>query len=294
MSSISRRDFMRKTAGAVASGAAIGGLGAFGENSPTLPEPIRATTIRSIGNTGLKTTLLGMGTGVRAWNGQSELTRKGRETFLNVLEHAYARGIRFFDLADMYGSHDYMKEAMKRSIKRDQVTILSKTVSKEPTAMRADIDRFRKELDTDYVDLVLLHCMTEPGWTQALKPCMDVLEEAKQKGVIKAHGVSCHNFDCMIEASKSPWVDVILARINPFKVKMDGEPEAIANVLRACHETGKGVLGMKIIGEGQLKDRVSESLKFVLGLGCVDALTIGFLDAREIDDAMDRIAAIEV
>lgn len=313
MSTITRRDFMKHSAGAVALGATGGALAgplSFAQKS----EPLLGTTMRTLGKTGIQTTLVGMGTGVRAWNGQSEMTRKGREAFVGLLEHAYAKGIRFFDLADMYGSHDYMKDALKKSIPRDQVMILSKAVSREADLLKADLERFRKEVDTDYIDVVLLHCLTEPGWTEKMKPALEVMEEAKQKGQIKAHGVSCHNFDCMVEAANNPWVDVILARFNPFSVKMDNTPEEIAKVLKTCKDNGKGVLGMKIFGEGQItlpedtsafdpyaktiigdvptKDRVEQSLRFAIGTGLVDAMTIGFTEPAHVDDTLARIAAI--
>jgi predicted aldo/keto reductase-like oxidoreductase len=313
MSTITRRDFMRRTAGVVAAGSA-----ATLTSCKTMPvdgsAKLEATSMRRLGKTGISTTLVAMGTGVRAWNGQSEMTRKGRPAFVGLLQHGYEKGIRFYDLADMYGSHDYMRDALKQGIPREKVTILTKSVSREAELMKHDLERFRKELDTDYVDIVLMHCQTEPGWTKNHRAAMDVMEEAKQQGKIKAHGVSCHNYECMVEASKDPWVDVILARFNPFQIKMDNTPDVIAQVLRDCKAADKGVLGMKIIGEGALadanektalsdygksiignapvKDRLDQSLRFLFGTGCVDAFTIGFTEPQHVDDLISRISAI--
>jgi aryl-alcohol dehydrogenase-like predicted oxidoreductase len=251
-----------------------------------------ATTVRTLGKTGIQCTVLGMGTGVRGWNGSSELTRKGRETTLAVFERAYGLGLRYFDLADMYGSHAYMREMMRHTVDRDKVMILTKTTSREPAFVRADLERFRKELDTDYVDVVLMHCLTARDgspWTEKLGPAMDVLSEAKENGVIRAHGVSCHSLTALKEAAESDWVDVMLSRINPFGTKMDGPPEEVAPVLKKAYSSGKGMLGMKIVGEGELRDQIEESMRYVLGLGCIHAMPIGFLEPDEVDAAIAHL-----
>src|SRR5690606_14450289 len=120
--------------------------------------PATAVVDRTLGNTGITCSFLGMGTGTR---GGSDQKNQGREGFISCLEHAHAQGLRYFDLADSYGSHEYMNEALKRSIPRDKVMLLSKTRSRDAEGVKADIDRFLKELDTDYLDVVLMHCLTE-------------------------------------------------------------------------------------------------------------------------------------
>ena len=295
MSGMNRRDFMRRTAGALATGLALPVIGQAQENTQEKPR-FSASMRRKLGNTGLEPTLIGFGTGVHAWNGVSDLTRKGREMCLSMVGHAYEKGIRYFDLADMYGSHDFFRQAMKDlKMPREDVVVQTKSVAREAEVMRADLERFRKEIDTDYIDMVLMHCISEndgPNWTEKLKPCMDVMEEAKAKGQIKAHGISCHSLTALKLVAQTPWLDVILSRINPYGVKMDGEPEVISGELKKIHDAGKGVLGMKIVGEGDLRDKIPESLKYVTGLGCVDAMTIGFLDPSEIDSMFDYVEAL--
>ncbi|MBI4560279.1 MAG: aldo/keto reductase [Candidatus Hydrogenedentes bacterium] len=283
---MNRREFMKRTAGAVAATMAIPSLGTAQSAKLT------ATTVRTLGNTGLSCSLLGMGTGTNGWGGSSNQTRKGRTTFVSLLEHGHAQGLTYIDMADMYGSHDYVKAALKNTIQRDKVMLLTKTVARDPKVMRADLERFRKELDTDYLDIVLLHCQTDRGWPEKMRPCMDVLEEAKGKGQLKAHGVSCHDLGALKRVPETPWADVVLARINPFGLHMDGSVDEIVSVLRQIHDTGQGVLGMKIVGNGDLRDRIVPSLQFVLGLDCVDAFTIGFESTEELDGAMGHVAAL--
>jgi predicted aldo/keto reductase-like oxidoreductase len=230
-----------------------------------------------------------MGTGMRGWNGVSNQTRLGMDGFEKLFRHIHDQGVIYVDLADMYGSHRYLRHAMK-GIPRDKLTILTKTVSREADGVRKDLERFRKEIGTDYIDIVLLHCLVKPDWDTRYRGPMDVLSEAKDKGWIRAHGCSCHKLAALKRAAANPWVDVDLARINPFGVKMDGKPEQVVPVLKQLHDRGAGVLGMKIIGEGAFQDaeRREKSLHFITHLPHVDAFCIGFEKPTEVDDIVKR------
>ncbi len=241
-----------------------------------------------------------MGTGVHGGNRQSNQTRMGFEKLVSLFRHAYDRGIAFYDLADLYGTHIYFREAL-RKIPRDKVCILTKlwwrydgeTGTTEPyrkkTAHTA-LERFRHELATDYLDIVLLHCMTTAKWDEQLTPYMEALTEAKAKKKVKAVGVSCHDLGALHEAAKCPWVDVVLASINPKGAKMDGKPEEVIAALKEIKQAGKAVVGMKIFGEGELVKQKDECIKFAQGLGLLDAMTIGFEAPQQIDEVLTLLA----
>jgi aryl-alcohol dehydrogenase-like predicted oxidoreductase len=282
MRKMNRREFLG-TVGAAGIGASLTG-NTFAQELPL------ALQRRDLGKTGLRPTFLGMGTGTKSWNKESDQNRQGREPFVRTLIHAYECGVRYYDVADMYGSHDYLRDAMKRkAIPRNEVMILTKSSSDNPATVKEDLERFRKELDTDYLDVVLMHCMMSGKWPEERKACMDVLEEAKQKGILKAHGVSCHNFDALKRAAEVPWTDVVLARLNPFQSHMDGPMEEVQKVLQRARDNGKGVVGMKILGEGKLADRKDECLQFAARQTCFSAITIGFVKPEEIDDVIARL-----
>src|SRR6266705_1628285 len=154
----------------------------------------------------------------------------------------------------------------------------------DPAGMRADLDRFRKELGTDYIDVFLMHCLTEGDWTERYKGVMEVLSEARQKGVIRAHGCSCHSIEALRAAAKSPWVDVDLVRINPVGAYMDADPDTVLAVLLEMRAAGKGLVGMKILGQGELRHRQDEALRFALSLNLLDAFTIGAESRSEQED----------
>jgi len=157
--------------------------------------------------------------------------------------------------------------------------------------MRADLDRFRRELGTDYIDIFLMHCLSSPEWTLRYRGVMDVLSEAKEKGIIRAHGCSCHTIGALRAAAQSPWVEVDLARINPIGAHMDADPNTVIGVLRAMKAAGKAVVGMKILGQGDLSSRQDEALRYALSLGVLDAFTIGAVSRAQQEDLMRRIAA---
>lgn len=254
-----------------------------------------------LGRSGLKTSLIGFGTGVHAGNRTSYLTRQEASKSISVLRHAYDRGLRFYDCADTYGTHGLMKTAMK-NMDRESLTISTKIWTRkggipEPERPDADkvVDRFRKEMGTDYLDLVQIHCMVDHDWTDSMKKQMDILENLKSKGIIKAHGVSVHSLDAMKNALKDPWVDVIHVRINPYGIAMDKpDPAEVVEVIHQLHATGKGVIGMKLVGNGEFrneKEKIDHTLKFVLGLQSVDMMIIGFETEKQVDDYLERTEA---
>jgi 1-deoxyxylulose-5-phosphate synthase len=175
-------------------------------------------------------------------------------------------------------------------VQRDKVTVLTKSWARDPAMMRADLDRFRRELGVDYIDVCLMHCLTEGDWTERFKGVMDVLSEAKQKGIIRAHGCSCHSIEALRAAAKSPWVEVDLARINPIGSHMDADPATVLSVLKEMKAAGKAVVGMKILGQGDLSKRQDEAIKYALSLGVLDAFTIGAESKQEQEDLIRRIA----
>lgn len=281
-----RRDFLRRT---------VTGLGAAWLtrrlHADPLPRKFTAHDEVTLGNTGIRTSRLAMGTGTIGFGGASNQTRLGTDPLTRLLLDGYhENGLRFYDSADSYGSHPYVAAALKQ-LPRDKVTVLTKTDTRDPAGVRRDLDRFRRELGTDYIDILLIHCVTESDWTTRYRGVMDVLSEAKQKGIIRAHGVSCHSIGALRAAAASPWVDIDLVRLNPVGAHMDADPETVIGAIQQMRASGKGIVGMKILGQGALRNRPSEALHYALSTGVLDAFTIGAESRKEQDDLVRRIAA---
>ncbi|HXN93718.1 MAG TPA: aldo/keto reductase [Candidatus Acidoferrales bacterium] len=286
-----RRDFIHRTA--CAAGATWIHAAAFARRPFTLTALSRkfsAADMVTLGKTGIQTSRLAMGTGTVGSGHHSHQTALGIKGLSDLLLNGYDHGLRFFDSADSYGSHPHVAEALKH-VPRDKVTVLTKTWARDPVSARADLDRFRRELGTDHIDVCLMHCLTEGDWTERYKGVMDVLSEAKERGVIRAHGCSCHSIEALRAAAKSPWVDVDLVRINPVGAYMDAAPDTVVSVIREMRAAGKGIVGMKILGQGELRSRQDEALNFALGLNLLDAFTIGAESQSEQEDLIRRIAA---
>jgi 1-deoxyxylulose-5-phosphate synthase len=286
-----RRDFIYRTA--CAAGAAWIHSAAFARRPfalPALSRKFSAADTVTLGKTGIETSRLAMGTGTVGSGHHSHQTALGIKGLSDLLLNGYDHGLRFFDSADSYGSHPHVAEALKH-VPRDKVTVLTKTWARDPASARADLDRFRRELGTDHIDVCLMHCLTEGDWTERYKGVMDVLSEAKEKGLIRAHGCSCHSIEALRAAAKSSWVDVDLVRINPVGAFMDAAPDTVVGVIREMRAAGKGIVGMKILGQGELRSRQDEALNFALGLNLLDAFTIGAESQSEQEDLIRRIAA---
>jgi 1-deoxyxylulose-5-phosphate synthase len=256
----------------------------------TLTGNFSASDTVTLGSTGIQTSRLAMGTGTVGSGHHSHQTALGIQGLSDLLLNGYDHGLRFFDSADSYGSHPHVAEALKH-VPRDKVTLLTKSWARDAAGMRADLDRFRKELNTDYLDIFLMHCVTEADWTTQFRGAMDVLSEAKQKGIIRTHGCSCHSIEALRAAAKSPWIEIDLARINPIGAFMDSDPATVVGVLKEMKAAGKAVVGMKILGQGQLRTRQDEAIKYALSLGLLDAFTIGAESKQEQEDLIRRIAA---
>jgi aryl-alcohol dehydrogenase-like predicted oxidoreductase len=291
-----RREFLAQASAAAAAAAVVSTsttASAASASAPPFPKnelPTGPVQKRTLGKTGVQVSLIGMGTGSIGSGQASNQTRLGIKEFTRVVRHALDHGVNFFDVADQYGSHVYLREALK-GVPRDQYVIQTKTHATNFADAKSHLERYRLELGVDYIDVLLLHCMTKGGWQHDHTGAMDYLRRAKTEGLVRAHGTSCHGMDPLKTSAGEPFVEVDLARINPEGLIMDDKsPDEVVPQLEAMHAAGKGVVGMKIFGEGRINtaERKNASLRFVLSLGTVDAFIIGFETPDQIDDAIAR------
>ena len=241
--------------------------------------------IVNLGNSGLRVSRLSIGTGTVGGGGRSNQTKLGVKGFTDLLCFAHDLGVRFWDAADAYGSHSFIKETLKY-VDRSSVVITSKTTSRTKEEVRSDVERFLKEIGSDYVDIVLLHCLTQHDWTARYPDAMEALSECKEQGLIRAHGVSCHDYGAFQTAAMTKWVEVVLARINYAGVRMDASPADVIRTMEQMAAFGKGIYGMKVFGEGKLakQDGPRQGIEFVMGLPCVHAMTIGMESRSQVEE----------
>jgi aryl-alcohol dehydrogenase-like predicted oxidoreductase len=296
---IPRREFLGRTA--LGLGSALLAPRLLAEPL-TLPKPFDPYERVPLGKTKLKFSRVVLGTGMKGWSRQSNHTRLGKEKFEALVRESNDRGVDTFDLADLYGSHPYVIPALK-GIQRDKFQVISKIwfrdggiSEKERPDADVCVERFLRELKTDYIDLLLLHCVVSPKWPEELRKQMDLLTKLKDQGKIRALGVSCHSLEALQACIAEPWVESVHTRINPYGMSMDGAPEKVIPVLQKIHAAGKGVVGMKIMGEGRLRnddEKRNASVKYALTLGCVDVLNVGCESIAEVDDLATRVKRVE-
>jgi 1-deoxyxylulose-5-phosphate synthase len=266
------------------------------------PAGFKGTDIVPLGKTGIKVSRLAQGTGYNGFNHSSEMTRAGKESFDRLLHHGLDHGINFIDMADGYGSQPFVKDVIQ-GIPRDKFVLLTKLWPRKEKwntpsgGAKEEMQRYLKELDVDQIDICLIHCMLNDKWPTEYERIRDELSELKEKGVVRAVGVSCHNLGALKVAAAHPWVDVVLARVNNKcgeEYVCDGSLEEVTGALKMARGNGKAVIGMKIFAAGKLTkpEQKDASLKYVFDNKLVDAITVGMLNPGQVDDTLERMSQV--
>jgi predicted aldo/keto reductase-like oxidoreductase len=292
---LSRRQFLQTSV--TLAGAAL--VSPWMLTRATAVETVKRTAIDQVllGKTGIKLSRLGIGTGVNSGRDQIAL---GKEAFTKLVRYAYDQGITYIDAAQSYQTFGWIGDAIK-GLPREKLFIQSK-VPGQPADVLATIDRHRQTFNTDYIDSLLIHCMTKESWTDEWKRVMDGFNEAKQRKWIRAKGVSCHTLPALRNAAASDWTEVQLVRVNPQGKFTDGpittgngretnDLTPVMQQIKTTHEKGRGVIGMKIIGNGLFTDPADreKSIRYAMACRDIDAVVIGFTNTQQIDEAIGRI-----
>jgi 1-deoxyxylulose-5-phosphate synthase len=285
---LSRRHFIQRSA--AAAGALLLAPRAWPASKRTAVDQV------TLGNTGIKLSRLGFGTGTNSGNVQYSL---GQEQFNGLIRYAYDQGITYFDCAQSYRTFEWIKGAIK-GLPREKLFLQSKVMGR-PEDILGTIDHHRKVFDTDYVDSLLIHCMVKGDWPDEWKRIRDAFDQAKEKKWIRAKGVSCHTLPALRAATALTWTEVQLVRVNPQGVHTDGAEDAwdkqgrdilpVLAELKTMRAKGRGVIGMKILGNGEFtqpEDR-EKSIRFAMSRPELDAVVIGFKSRAEIDEALRRL-----
>ena len=246
----------------------------------------------AFGNTGLEVSRLCAGTGTHGWAGRSDQTALGVEGLARLLRRAFDAGVTFWDAADQYGSHPHVARALE-SVPRDEVVISTKTVARTQTEATRALTRFRRELGTDVLDIVMLHCMSSEGWPVSHAGAMEALARAKERGEVRAVGISSHGLGALHTAAKSEWVDVVLVRLNHSGVNMDGSLEEVLEAVRRLGEADKAIYAMKVLGCGALGGNPREAFEFIKNVSDVHSFTVGMTSEDELDENVRLVEEID-
>jgi len=295
MAHSTRRDFL-KTAAGVGLAAGLGGRALADAGKRT------ATDWVTLGRSNIKVTRLAFGTGSKGGAVQREL---GQDGFTRLVRYAYDRGIRFFETAEGYHGMPEMLGTALKGLPRDSYRLLTKYSTPPYGPPPAEkMDMYRRQLNSEYIDILLLHCLRPPTWQQDYMPLQDAMSEAKDKKIILSHGASVHGLPALRTFPGNQWLDIAMIRMNHTGIHMDteqlrdtsdiGSVDEVVKHTKAVHQQGMGVISMKLVGEGSYTDFADRdrAMKFAMNLGCVDSVTLGFKNTAEIDEAIDRMARV--
>ncbi len=289
MAHSSRRDFL-KTGLAAASLASAASL-------PLKAAQGSATDWVTLGKSDVKVTRLAFGTGTMSGRVQRDL---GQAEFTKLVRYAYDRGIRFFETAESYqGMHQMLGIALE-GIPRDSYRLMSKVTTRPGGDPQQKFDELRKLARTDYFDIMLLHWQHTATWPADSMRWQDAILEAQSKQTIKARGASVHGLPALRQVPDNKFLQLAMIRMNQKGVAMDAEdyataglgnvPEVVTHVKQArAHDLG--IISMKLVGEGRFTKREDRqaSMKFAFQHAGVTAVTVGYKNTGEIDEAIDNL-----
>jgi aryl-alcohol dehydrogenase-like predicted oxidoreductase len=289
MAHYSRRAFIK-------TGLAAGALASAGSLS-LKAEPQTATDWVTLGKSQVKVTRLAFGTGSFSGKVQRDL---GQEGFTRLVRHAHERGIRFFETAESYGGMHEMLGIALQGIPRDSYRLMTKLTTHDGVNPQDKIDELRRMAKTEYFDIALLHWQHTPTWPTDSLRWQDGISEAQNKQSVLAHGASVHGLPALRQVPQTQWLQVAMIRVNHKGVRMDAEDydtNGLGNVsevvthVKQVHKQGTGVISMKLVGEGAFTERADRqaAMKFAFRNAGVDAVTVGYKNTAEIDEAIENI-----
>jgi len=289
MAHYSRREFLK-------TGLAAGALASAGGLS-LKAEPQTATDWVTLGKSGVKVTRLAFGTGSMSGQVQRDL---GQEQFTRLVRYAHERGVRFFETSETYGGMHEMLGIALQGVPRDSYKLMTKVTTRDGVNPQEKIDQLRKMAKTDYFDIVLMHYQHTPTWPTDTLKWQDGISEAQVKQAVLSHGASVHGLPALRQVPDNKWLEIAMIRMNHKGVRMDAEeydtsqPGNVSEVVthvKQVRKDGMGVISMKLVGEGQFTQRADRqaAMKFAFRNAGVNAVTVGYKNTAEIDEAIENL-----
>jgi aryl-alcohol dehydrogenase-like predicted oxidoreductase len=288
MSPYSRREFVK-------AGLAVGALASVG-SLPLRAEKQSATDMVTLGKSNVRVTRLAFGTGTGSGQVQRAL---GQKEFTRQVRYAHERGIRFFETAESYDDMHRMLGIALRGVPRESYQLMSKVTTTPGVNPQQKIDELRRQAQTEYFDIMLLHWQHSATWPVDTMQWQDGIDEAQLKKAVLSRGASVHGLPALRQVPGDSWLDVAMIRMNHKGVRMDAEdyatdglgnvPEVVPRVQQA-RAKGMGVISMKLVGEGVFnKEDRQKAMRFAFKNAGVDSVTVGYKSTQEIDEAIENL-----
>lgn len=230
-----------------------------------------------LGNSGLTVTKLCFGTLTMSPLQRNFSPERGAE----LLVHAYERGVRFLDTADLYETYPHIRLALKRA---PDYVISTKAYCYDRATAKAALERAFRGIDREYVDLFMLHEQESLYTLRGHEEALDFLEEQRALGRIGAVGASTHYAGCVRACARFPKIRVVHPILNLGGVGIrDGSREDMEDAVRHLREFGVGIFAMKPLGGGHLIAGNREAMEYALHNPLIDSVAVGMQSEAEID-----------
>ncbi len=231
----------------------------------------------NLGNTGLRVSRLCFG-GLIIGPLQANLSI---DEGARIIASAFEMGVNFIDTAELYGTYPHIREAMKISKIKPVIATKSYAYSKE--SARDSVEKARREMDVDVLDIFMLHEQETRLTLRGHRDALDYYLEQKEKGIIKAVGVSSHNIEVVEAAADMPEIDVIHPLVNKTGLGIgDGTVDQMLAAIEKAYNAGKGIYSMKPLGGGNLLKMYDECMDFVLKIPYIHSIALGMQSIEEV------------
>lgn len=201
-----------------------------------------------------------------------------------LLKKAYKKGINFIDTAQMYKTYPHIKESLK-GMKDEEVIIATKSGASDYQGMEDAIHEALREMGRNYIDIFHLHsAKAEENVFEEKAQALKCLLDYKEKGLIKAIGISTHNVKVVERAAVHPDMDIVFPIINqPGFGIINGNTEDMLKAIKKCDDNGKGLYAMKVFAGGNLVGDIINAFNYAENIKEMDSLAIGMINENELN-----------
>lgn len=211
------------------------------------------------------------------------------EPAIELIRHALSCGVRYFDTAPIYGQSE-IRIGRALAGHRDQAFIATKTLYRKASSAWRSFERSLNRLQTDYVDLLQLHCFMADSEIRTVFSKSGVIhmaEKAKEQGMVRRVGITGHYYPQVLSKLLRMYpFDSVLVPVNP------ADPHALSfinDTIEVAVETGASVVAMKVMGAGLLTGQGMDPEK-LLRYALSQKVSVAIVSARSIADLDHNIA----
>ncbi|NLJ67171.1 MAG: 4Fe-4S binding protein [Clostridiales bacterium] len=202
-----------------------------------------------------------------------------------VIRRAAEMGVNFIDTADLYGTYPYIREILKDF---PDMVVSSKSYAYDIKTAEETLNRALAGISRDYIDCFLLHEQEGPLTLKGHWEAIEYLSRCKNKGLVRAIGISTHHVAGVRAAAEIPEIDIIHPIINYRGVGIvDGDLEDMEQAISLAWSKGKGIYAMKALGGGHLIPDLQKAFDYILNFPYLHSVAVGMQMTEEVEINVD-------